>query len=139
MPDITPDNVEAFLERFEFRDSRINLVQLEFLFSGPDKAPRRARVVTETQDFGCADGEWVCMTLEFEWVEHFIVREGFDYTIVVYDQQPSFLFHDGLIYVDLYPRYVGGSSDIEDYKQSLCLIAARRCSWSIEPLPDMEI
>jgi hypothetical protein len=50
------------------------------------------------------------------------------------------MFHDDLIYVDLSPLHLGEKAALEDFAKSLCMIAAKRCSWSIEALPeDQEI
>ena len=130
MTELTPENAGAFLQRFQFEDGLIVSV---YRWYGHRLDPNeRAKVVAEVID-NEQYGKWVHLVFEFDGVKQMLIIEG-NYALTVIGFPFRIGFFDGLIYIDFAPQYEEPRS-AADLRQSKLMVAARSCSWSLEPIP----
>ena len=92
----------------------------------------RAKVVAEVID-NEQYGKWVHLVFEFDGVKQMLIIEGNDaLTVIGFPFRIGFF--DGLIYIDFAPQYEVRHS-AADFRQSKLMVAAKTCSWSLDPIP----
>jgi hypothetical protein len=136
--ELTPENLEAFRERFDtFHDAVIHNIQYE-IFSSRRRSemPEVVTITVGMRDWQIESEEkWINLIFYVEAIEEMVLRKSRNYENAIIFSM-SIEFFDGEVYLDFFrgPYKPTGPAD---YKKgstgTQLLVIGKRCFWSVEP------